>query len=225
MKTLPARLGFVARFRVSVLLPFLIGFPMFVSPALHAELKLPAIISEHMVLQRNLANPIWGWDTPGTQVTVTFAGQLKTAQAGADGKWVVKLDPLPANDQPQVLTISGTDKKEIQDVLVGEVWMCSGQSNMGFTLGGDWNGDIDAAASRLPNLRLIKVPQVGTQEPQNDFKGAWHPSTAATCILYLGFPWGSSTTRGAVPPRKRGSAAKPWRKIQGSQHSWSGPQN
>src|SRR5438046_10605161 len=100
----------------------------------HAELKVPAIISDHMVLQQNLANPIWGWDTPGTQVTVTFAGQTKSTQAGADGKWAVKLDPMPANATPQTLTISGTEKKEVQDVLIGEVWMCSGQSNMGFTL-------------------------------------------------------------------------------------------
>src|SRR6476646_1728800 len=63
----------------------------------HAELKLPAIISDHMVLQRNLANPIWGWDTPGTQITVAFAGQTKSTQAGTDGKWEVKLDPQPAN--------------------------------------------------------------------------------------------------------------------------------
>ena len=192
MKTLPARFGCVARFRVPVakrhLLDFarlsltrcVIALPLLLAPAVHAELKLPAIMSDHMVLQRNLANPIWGWDTPGTQVTVTFGGQQKTAQAGKDGKWVVKLDPMPANEQPQVLTVSGTEKKEIQDVLIGEVWMCSGQSNMGFTLGGDWNGDIDAAASRLPNLRLIKVPQVGTQELQNDFKGTWHASTSDT---------------------------------------------
>src|SRR5262245_37949508 len=83
------------------------------------KLKLPAIISDHMVLQQNLANPIWGWDTPGTQVTVTFAGQHKSAKAGADGKWMVKLDPLPANEQAQILTIEGTEKKEIKDVLVG----------------------------------------------------------------------------------------------------------
>src|ERR1051326_9590040 len=182
MKTLPAGFGFVTRFRVPCskrsLLDFageglsrcVIAFLLLLPPTLHAGLKLPAIISDHMVLQRNLSNPIWGWDTPGTQVTVTFAGRQKTAQAGKDGKWVVKLDPVPANDQPQVLTISGTEKKEIQDVLVGEVWMCSGQSNMGFTLGGDWNGDIDAAASRLPNLRLIKVPPGGTPEPQKYFK-------------------------------------------------------
>src|SRR5580765_6952167 len=165
---------------------------LLLASSLHAELKLPAIISDHMVLQQNLANPIWGWDTPGTQITVTFAGQQKTAQAGTDGKWAVKLDPVPANDQPQVLTISGTGKKEIQDVLVGEVWMCSGQSNMGFTLAGDWNGDIEAAASKLPNLRLIKVPQVGTQELQNDFKGEWKASDAESASRFsaVGFFFG-----------------------------------
>src|SRR4051794_26229107 len=84
----------------------------------HAELKVPAIISDHMVLQQKLQNPIWGWDTPGTKVTVTFAGQHKSAQAGPDGKWMVKLDALPANEKPQTLTISGSDKKEIRDVLV-----------------------------------------------------------------------------------------------------------
>src|SRR4051812_20650186 len=107
---------------------------------LHAEWKVPAIFGDHMVLQQKQTNRVWGWDTAGAKVTVTFAGQTKTADAGGDGKWEVKLDPVPANDQPQTLTIEGSQKRVIQDVLVGEVWMCSGQSNMGFTLGGDWNG-------------------------------------------------------------------------------------
>ena len=159
---------FASRGNKFALLPVLL---LMLAPVLHAELRLPAIIGDHMVLQQNLPNPLWGWDAPGTQVTVTFAGQTKSTQAGPDGKWTVKLDAVSANDKPQTLTITGTEKREIQDVLVGEVWMCSGQSNMGFTLAGDWKGDIEAAASRLPNLRLIKVPQVGTQELQNDFKG------------------------------------------------------
>ena len=136
-----------------------------------AETRLPAIIGDHMVLQQKQTNPIWGWDTPGTKVTVSFAGQSKSADAGKDGKWTVKLDPVPANAKAQTLSITGSSKKEVQDVLVGEVWMCSGQSNMGFTLNSDWNGDIEAAASKLPNLRLVTVPLVGTQELQNDFKG------------------------------------------------------
>src|SRR5512133_2141706 len=123
---------------------------LLITPAALAGLRLPAIISDHMVLQQNLANPIWGWDAPGANIKVTFAGQTKTTQAGADGKWAVQLDAVAANSTPQTLLITGTETKEIQDVLVGEVWMCSGQSNMGFTLAGDWNGDIESAASKLP---------------------------------------------------------------------------
>ena len=196
----------------------LLLLPLMLAPALHAELRLPAIISDHMVLQQNLANPLWGWDTPGTQITVSFSGQTKSTQAASDGKWTVKLDPVPANDKPQILTITGSDKKEIQDVLVGEVWMCSGQSNMGFTLAGDWLGDIEAAASRLPNLRLIKVPQVGTQELQNDFKGQWRASTPETARNFsaVGFYFGRyvhlilGVPVGLIDNAWGGSAAEAW---------------
>src|SRR5579859_1770693 len=96
-------------------------------PALLAELKLPAIVGDHMVLQQKQSNLIWGWDTPGTKIAVTFAGQSYSGTAAADGKWTVTLAPLPADAKPQSLTIEGTSKLEIQDVLIGEVWMCSGQ--------------------------------------------------------------------------------------------------
>ena len=130
----------------------------------------------------------------------------------------MKLDPLPANDKPQTLTITGSEKKEIQDVLVGEVWMCSGQSNMGFTLAGDWKGDIEAAASKLPNLRLIKVPQVGTQELQNDFKGQWQASTPETARNFsaVGFFFGRylhhilGVPVGLIDNAWGGSAAEAW---------------
>jgi len=158
----------------------LLAFGLALTPALRAELKLPAIIGDHMVLQQNQADPIWGWDTPGTKVTVSFAGQNYAATAGADGRWTVKLAPLPANATPQTLTISGSTKRELKDVLIGEVWMCSGQSNMGFTLAQEQNSQQELATANLPNLRLIKVPNVGTQELQNDFKGKWQPSTPAT---------------------------------------------
>ena len=76
-----------------------------------AELKLPAIIGDNMLLQQKLANPVWGWDTPGTKVTVTFAGQRKSSEAGTDGKWTVKLDPLQVSAQPQAMEIVGSSKK------------------------------------------------------------------------------------------------------------------
>ena len=197
---------------------FILAFALALSSGLRAELKLPAIIGDHMVLQQKQTNRIWGWDAPGTKVNVSFAGQTKSSEAGQDGRWEVKLDPLPANAKPQVLGIAGTSKREIQDVLVGEVWMCSGQSNMGFQLNSDWNGDLEAAASKLPNLRLIKVPQVGTQELKTDFKGEWKASTPETARSFsaVGFLYGRyiheilGVPVGLIDNAWGGSAAEAW---------------
>ncbi|MBI4625949.1 MAG: sialate O-acetylesterase [Verrucomicrobia bacterium] len=196
----------------------LLAFGLALAPALRAELKLPAIIGDHMVLQQKQSNPIWGWDTPGTKISVRFAGQSHAATAGGDGRWTVKLAPVAANATPQTLTIAGSTKRMIQDVLVGEVWMCSGQSNMGFKLNGDWNGDLEAAASKLPNLRLISVPQVGTQELQNDFKGQWRASTpdSAKSFSAVGFLYGRyiheivGVPVGLIDNAWGGSAAEAW---------------
>ncbi|CAN5905563.1 sialate O-acetylesterase [soil metagenome] len=183
-----------------------------------AELKLPTIIGDNMVLQQKQEDPIWGWDTPGTKVTVTFAGQTKTAEADKGGKWTVKLDAMPANATPQIMTIKGTTERAVQNILIGEVWMCSGQSNMQFGLNGDWNGDIEALATNNPNLRLISVPQVGTQEAQNDFKGAWAACTPDNCkgFTAVGFYYGRYLQQilgvpvGLINNAWGGSAAEAW---------------
>ena len=96
-----------------------------------AELKMPKIFSDNMVLQRDIPAPVWGWADPGEKVTVQFKAQEKSAIADADGKWMVRLDHLSASAQPEKLTIAGkNDRKEFRNVLVGDVWLCSGQSNM-----------------------------------------------------------------------------------------------
>ncbi len=187
-------------------------------PALRAELKLPAIIGDHMVLQQKLANPIWGWDTPGTKVTVTFAGRTHTATAGADGRWTVKLAAVPANATPQKLSIAGTSKREIQDVLVGEVWMCSGQSNMQWALGQTYTGDIEGARAKRPNLRIVSVPQVGTQELKTDFKGQWEVATPENVKAFsaIGYLYGRTlhdildVPIGLIDNAWGGSAAQAW---------------
>ena len=144
--------------------------------AAQAELRLPAIIGDHMVLQQKQVNPIWGWDTPGTEIRVTLGSQNKTAKADEQGKWTVKLDALPASAQPAKMIITGSSRRELQNILVGDVWLCSGQSNMGFNLGSVWDADLDIATAKYPNLRIISVPNVCTQELQDDFKGQWQPS-------------------------------------------------
>jgi sialate O-acetylesterase len=199
-------------------------FSVFLSAALalastlRAELKLPAIIGDHMVLQQKLANPIWGWDTPGTKVTVAFAGQTHTATADSAGKWIVKLNAVPANATPQTLSVAGSTKREVKDVLVGEVWMCSGQSNMGWTLAQTYTGDLEASASNLPNLRLITVPRVGTQELKSDFKGQWEASTPQTAKAFsaVGLLYGRylheilGVPVGLINNAWGGSAAEAW---------------
>ncbi|MEY4090449.1 MAG: hypothetical protein RJB55_2720, partial [Verrucomicrobiota bacterium] len=187
-------------------------------PALRAELKLPAVIGDHMVLQRRQTNPIWGWDTPGAKVTVAFAGQTRTATAGADGRWTVKLAALEASAEPRSMRISGSSTREVKDVLVGEVWMCSGQSNMQWSLSQAYNGDIEALASAFPNLRIISVPQVGTQELQKDFKGQWEAATPDNVKSFsaVGFLYGRylheilKVPVGLIDNAWGGSAAEAW---------------
>ena len=105
------------------IIALLITISFLLASPLRAELNMPGIFGDHMVLQQQQADPIWGWDTPGTEITVSFAGQTLSTKAGSDGKWTVKLAPLPANATPQTLTIVGSTKREIRDVLVGEVWL------------------------------------------------------------------------------------------------------
>lgn len=183
-----------------------------------AELKLPSIIGDHMVLQQKQENPIWGWDEPGTEVTVTIGDQVKKGKAGEDGKWTVKLDAMDASFDPATLTIEGTSKKEFSDVLVGEVWMCSGQSNMGMTVSGDWKAKVESLASNHPALRLITVPRVGTQELQNDFNGQWEAANSENCLRFtaVGFFFGRylheilDVPVGLINNAWGGSAAEAW---------------
>src|SRR5690348_14835036 len=95
-----------------------------------AAIKLPAVISDHMMLQRDQPVPIWGWAAPGETVTVSINAQKKSVTAGPDGRWTVKLDPLPAGG-PCEMTVNGSNTVVVKDILVGEVWLCAGQSNMG----------------------------------------------------------------------------------------------
>jgi sialate O-acetylesterase len=145
-----------------------------------AVLKLAAPFESHMVLQRDIAAPVWGVADPGATVTVAFAGQTKTATAGADGKWSLKLDPLAASTEGREFSVSaaggvnGTASVTLNDVLVGEVWMCSGQSNMeqGIVYKGTSNGPAAAAAANYPLLRLKFSKKVHAYKPRTDWQGS-----------------------------------------------------
>ncbi len=140
--------------------------------AARADVRMPALFADHMVLQREHANPVWGWADAGEEVAVVLGDQTHKATADADGKWRVVLDPLPAGG-PHKIVVEGKNRVEIDDVLVGEVWVCSGQSNMAFTVNTAYASDLTKVTAHYPNLRMITVPRVGTQEMKDDFKGQW----------------------------------------------------
>ena len=138
------------------------------------ELSIAKIFTDHGVLQRDMPTPIWGKAAPGTPVKVRFANQTKTTKSDQQGKWQVQLDPLPTNSSPAELTvISGNKTITLTDILVGEVWLCSGQSNMGHALSRATGGEEAIAAANHPKLRLFRVKQSPAYSPVDDVEGEW----------------------------------------------------
>jgi sialate O-acetylesterase len=121
--------------------------------SVRADVKLAPIFGDHMVLQRDMKVPVWGKAAPGEEVTVAFLDQKKITKADEDGKWLVKLDELKAGG-PYELTVQGKNTVTLKDVLVGEVWVCSGQSNMQWQLSGTENAAEVIKVSDNPKLRL-----------------------------------------------------------------------
>ena len=127
---------------------------IFFSSLALAEARLPALFSDHMVLQRNQPVPVWGQADNGERVTVEFAGQVKSTTADAEGRWKVMLDAMPASAEPRTLKAGSIS---FHDVVVGEVWLCSGQSNMGMSVGESADADREVAAADHPLIRLFTV--------------------------------------------------------------------
>ena len=124
---------------------------------IRADVKLPDVIASSMVLQQKQSVPIWGWADVGEAVTVTFQKQKLTVVADAKGKWRVNLKPLKADFTPQTMTISGKNTIVLKDILVGEVWLVAGQSNMQRLLRETNNGEAATASANHPNIRLFNV--------------------------------------------------------------------
>ena len=145
------------------------------TPFAAADVKLPALFTDHAVLQRDMQVPVWGWADPGEEVKVSIAGQEHTTKADADGKWEVKLEPLNVGE-PLTLTVEGKNRLEVKDILAGDVWVCSGQSNMEWSVVDSRDADLELPAANHPNIRLITVATAGSQKPLKDFDGKWADS-------------------------------------------------
>ena len=147
---------------------------------LRAEVKLPSLLSDGLVLQQGMKVNIWGTADPGERVTVTLGDQRASTITESAGQWIVKLGPLNAGG-PFTMTIAGKNTLTLHDVLVGEVWVCSGQSNMEMPVGTNaqgWSGNVnnyqdEMARADYPTLRLFTVEKAVAGKPQRDVKGYW----------------------------------------------------
>ena len=130
------------------------------------------VFAEHMVLQRGKPNRIWGWTAPGAEVRIEIAGQCAKATAATDGRWQAELTPPPAGG-PYTLKIDGPQHVELGDILVGDVWLCGGQSNMEFSLRGARDGEAEVAAANHPGIRFFRVPTKSAYGPVAVPTGEW----------------------------------------------------
>jgi sialate O-acetylesterase len=138
-----------------------------------ADVKLPSVLGSHMVLQRDKPLPIWGTAGPGEEVTVEFAEQKATTKADDKGIWKVSLEPMKADGKAHKLTVRGKNTIELEDILLGEVWVGSGQSNMEWSLAGSQNAKEAIKAADHPKIRLFHVPRVQAKTPAADVKASW----------------------------------------------------
>lgn len=150
-----------------------------VSGITFADVRMPAVFSDHMVLQQNTRVPVWGWADPGEKICVSIAGKTKTAKAGKDGKWSVRLGKM-SSGSTLVLTVQGKNTLIINDVLVGEVWLASGQSNMAMQVSRCDNFDQEKTRADFPQLRMFTVMRLASLNPQSDCKGQWVVCTPDT---------------------------------------------
>ncbi len=178
------------------------GLHGFVGAAdMRADVRLPALISDHAVLQQGMAVAIWGTAENGESVTVKFRGQQVSATAAADGKWRVLLDPMDAGG-PFEMTISGHNSITLRDVMVGEVWICSGQSNMEWPVSRAMNSEQEIAQAGNPRIRFLTVKRAVSDKPLEDVSGSWELSTPESVKEFsaVGYFFGREIQRSIEAP-------------------------
>lgn len=155
------------------------GALMIAGSTVMADVKLPEIFNNNMVIQRDTNAPVWGWAKPGEKVTVTGSwGKSAEGIAAKDGRWSVKL-ATPNAGGPFTITVQGNNKIELKNVLSGEVWICSGQSNMDWRVSNSNNAKEEIAKANYPNIRLFYVKRGWKTTPQTKFSASWKTCTPA----------------------------------------------
>ena len=210
----------LARFAGPVIFFVVFGF----ASSLSAAVTLPRVLGSGMVLQRGLPVPVWGWAEAGEKVTVSFAGQSKTVNTGDDGKWMVRLAPLQASAEAASLTIQGNNRITLDNILVGEVWICSGQSNMEWRLIQGMNAREEVEAADHSLIRLFNVPGHTTSPlPREKGAGRWQVCApkSASGFSAVGYFFGRRLLEdlgvpvGLIGSNWGGTRIEPWVPLEG----------
>ena len=165
----------------SVLAALFFCVSMLAAASVRAEIRLARIFSDGVVLQRQKPVPVWGWANPGESLSVALAGQTKTVSADASGKWSVRLASMEAGGPFELKVSAGSGNLTVKDVLIGEVWLCSGQSNMEWTVKQADNFALEKQDADYPQIRHFYVEHTVEIEPQTDLKkGAWKKASPET---------------------------------------------
>jgi sialate O-acetylesterase len=187
-----------------------------------SQVKLPPFFSNNMVLQQGIAIPVWGWASPNEKITITIDKSIKSTRAGKDGKWRIDL-PKMNYGGPYTMNVQGKDLKTITNILIGEVWVCSGQSNMEFKVSSTKNAVAEIAVANTPTLRFFTVGKRVAKEPQENLEeGEWavcSPQTVSECSA-VGYFFGRNLTNelkvpiGLIHTSWGGTVAETWMSSQ-----------
>ena len=211
-------------------------------PTLAAELKLPAVIGDNMVLQRGRTTPIWGWAEPGATVSVTLGGCAATSSVADDGRWQVMLPALAAQAEPSEMIVcasSGRDRV-VRNVLVGDVWLATGPSNIRWSVCRCDNAEAEISTADFPRIRFFTVAQKTADKLQDDCRGLWSVCSPQSVgdvsgVAYffarrlhrdLDVPTACSKASGVAHGSRHGLAARPSkRSLHSNPYGSSGPRH
>ena len=192
--------------------------------SVRGDVTLPQILGSGMVLQRDLPVPVWGWAGAGEKVVVSFAGQSRAVKAGEDGKWLIRLEPLKASAEAASLIVQGNNRIALDNILVGEVWICSGQSNMEWRLIQGMRAKEEVAAASHSAIRLFDVPGHTTSPlPRKKGPGSWKVCSpkSASGFSAVGYFFGRRLHKelgvpvGLVGSNWGGTRIEPWVNLAG----------
>ena len=191
---------------------------LFISSTAVGEVRLPHVLASRMVLQRDAPVRIWGWAEAGEKITVTLGDAAQQVNANSEGSWQVELPAQAADGEKRIIRVVGSNTVELTDLLVGDVWIGSGQSNMAWQLKSTHGADSAIAAADHPEVRLFHIPKVKAAAPTDDVDAEWKICEPATIpdfsavLYYFGLKLHQQTKVpiGLINTSWGGSAIEPW---------------